>query len=174
MAQTKVLAWERAWYNEKAMQFAVLFGVVTVAPFLASQWVTGTLVNAALFLATVLLGVRAGLFLAIIPSGVALVAGTLPAPLAPMIPFIVAGNMLLVLIFGGLFRKNYWAGIVSGSVVKFIFLSISGYIVVERLAERAFALPFASMMSWPQLVTAVLGGIAAFEVLKILEKRNVK
>lgn len=172
MAQTKVLAWERVWYSERAVQFAVLAGAVIVAPFLASQWITGILVNAALFLTTALLGVRAGLFLSVIPSGVALVAGTLPVPLAPMIPFIIGGNMLLVSVFGVFFRKNYWAGVISGSVVKFIFLLVSGYIVVERLAEKAFALPFASMMSWPQLATAFLGGVVAYGGLRILHKHK--
>ena len=103
-------------------QFGVLVAVATLAPLIGSQAIVGPIVNATLFISVVLLGVRAGILVGLIPSSIALYIGLLPSVLAPMIPFIIIGNTILVLVFGYLKNRNYWLGVVSSGFLKFIFL----------------------------------------------------
>lgn len=152
----------------KVITFVLLLGCATVAPYFGNQFVTGTVVNATLFIATAMLGCSCGLMIAIIPSAVALAVGLLPPVLAPMLPFIILGNALLVIVFGGLMKKgNYWLRMTAAGVLKFALIYASGLLVIRLIVDGTVAAGAASMMSWPQLVTAVGGGILAFGILKI-------
>lgn len=142
-------------------QFIILIGIATAAPLFHSQPITGSIVNATLFIAVVLLGVESAILVGLIPSLIALSTGLLPIVLAPMIPFIMAGNAILILAFNYLRNKNYWLAIVSASFIKFLFLfSVS----------REISSTIAVMMSWPQLLTALTGGLIAYLFLKSIKK----
>jgi hypothetical protein len=160
------------WNRESTIastQLVSLLGVAVIAPMFAHQLITGSLVNATLFIATGLLGVRAGVLVGMFPSIVALSLGTLPAPLAPMLPFIVLSNALLVSVFA-LFSKRYWRAMVLASGVKYAFLFLASSVIVGLLPQQEWMRLVAVMMSWPQLVTALVGGCLAFVVLKTLRK----
>ena len=75
--------------------FLILLVVATLAPYTRNQYISGTIVNCTLLIATATLGIRAGLLICIIPSTIALATGLLPPVLAPMIPFIILGNAAL-------------------------------------------------------------------------------
>ncbi len=142
-------------------QFIVLIGIATTAPLLHSQPITGSIVNATLFIAVVLLGVRSAILICLIPSLIALSTGLLPTVLAPMIPFIITGNAVLILVFSYLRNKNYWLAMISASLLKFLLLfSFS----------RGISSVIALMMSWPQLLTALSGGLIAYLFLKAVKK----
>lgn len=145
---------------------AALTAAVLIAPLLHSQLVTGTVVNAALFSAVMLVGFRAAAVVAVVPSLIALSVGTLPLAFAAMVPFIMAGNLALAGVFSMLKKANYWVAAVAASAAKFIFLALSANIILSVLTQGKMSLALASMMGWPQLVTALLGSVAAYAVFE--------
>jgi len=147
-------------------QLIALVGVATAAPLLRQQMVTGPIVNATLFVAVTLLGTQNAVLVGLIPSLIALSVGLLPPILAPMVPFIMMGNTLLIIIFDGLQVRNYWVGVVAASVLKFLFLFSTSSVVINLLLKKEAAVKVAAMMSWPQLFTALAGGLIAYLVLR--------
>ncbi len=142
--------------------FSALLAVSIIAPLFHFQPITGPVVNACLFIAAALLGIQAGIMLGLLPSLIALSIATLPAPLAPMVPFIMVSNAILVVSFAYLKEKNFFLGIISASILKYLFLFSTSYIVIHLIAQKPIAQKAAQMMSWPQLATALLGGLIAY------------
>jgi len=153
----------------KVIAFPLLLGCAIAAPLFGNQFVTGTVVNAALFIATAMFGVSYGLMIAIIPSTFALAVGLLPPVLAPMIPFIILGNALLVVVFGAWMKEGrYWPRMALASVLKFALVYATSALVIKLIVSETVAASVAAMMSWPQLVTAVCGGVLAFGIFKLM------
>ena len=146
--------------------FIALTGIATIAPLFHQQMITGPIVNATLFVATIILGAQMGIFAGLIPSVIALSVGTLPPALAPMIPYIMISNVILILTFNFLKGKNYWLAITLASFLKFLFLFSTSSLVISLLMKKELAGSVALMMSWPQLVTALMGGILAWIFFK--------
>ncbi len=146
----------------------ILTIIVALVPLIQHQLITGTLVNAILFIATVLLGIQAGIIISFLPSLIALGVGFLPYVLLPMIPYIIIGNIVLVITFN-YFRKKYWLGVFIASIFKFLFLLSISSIIMNFLLKQKIDYRALVMMSWPQLVTALLGGIIAFFIIKKYE-----
>jgi len=154
----------------RVIEFVLLLGIATAAPLFHNQFITGPIVNATLLIAVALLGMRDAILIGLIPSSIALAVGLLSPVLAPMIPFIIVGNAILVITFGYLRQRNYWLGLVSGSILKFAFLFGTSSIVISLLLNQNLASSVAVMMSWPQLVTALAGGVIAYGVLRGLKR----
>ncbi|MFA5076092.1 MAG: iron hydrogenase [Patescibacteria group bacterium] len=153
-----------------ATKFIALLGVATFLPmFIHSQWLTGPIVNAILFLAVAIVGVREALLIALVPSSVALAYGLLPTPLAPMVPFIMMSNALLIWIFDILRSRNYWLAVVVASVAKFVWLYAIVHLLMKSLLSAKLLESVAVLMSWPQLFSALLGGAIAWVVLRWLK-----
>ena len=152
------------------IQFVVLVGIATAAPLIGQQAITGPIVNASLFLSTIFLGVRAGILVGLLPSLIALSVGLLPPVLAPMIPFIMIGNVILVLCFDFLKKRNYWLRVVIASGLKFFFLFATSSIVVNLVLKTEIAKRVAGIMSWPQFLTALAGGLIAYLGIKSFKK----
>lgn len=169
MSQVKILTIKKEVFLILA-QFAILLGIATIAPFLKQQAITGSIVNATLFISTVILGSQGAILVGLIPSVISLSVGLLPAAFFPMVPFIMVGNSILILTFSYLRAKNYWLGIFISSVFKFIFLFSTSSLVINLLLKKEVASQVAIMMSWPQLFTAFSGGLIAYIVLKTLKK----
>lgn len=173
MNNAKVLAINRG-QAVALTEFAVLVAVAAIVPLFHQQMITGPIVNATLFLATALLGSSAGILVGLIPSVIALSVGLLPPVLAPMIPFIMIGNTILVLTFNVFKDKNYWLGIFISSILKFVFLYGTSSVVINLLLKKEIAYQVSIMMSWPQLLTAVIGGALAYLFLKFYKKTFLK
>jgi hypothetical protein len=157
--------------KEAILTLSVLIGIAVAAPLLIKQQlITGTIVNATLIIGAVWLGARDGLLIGLIPSSAALATGLLSPALAPMVPFIIVGNAILILTFSYLKNLNYWAAVVASSMLKFAFLYGTSTIVIGLLIDKQVSPIVANMMSWPQLVTALAGGIVAFGTIKVLRK----
>ena len=156
----------------KLIQFSALLGIASIAPVLLShqQIISSPIVNATLIISVVLLGTESAILVGLVPSIVALSAGLLPAVLAPMIPFIMLSNVILVGVFGYLYKKNYWTGLISAALIKFIFLFATSSIVVNLILKTELAKQVSLIMNWPQLLTALAGGVLAFGFLKIIKK----
>jgi len=168
MTETKTLILRKV----NLFSFALLLSLAVFAPLLKFQLVSGSLVNAVLFISTVILGLEGALLICLIPSLIALGIGLLPAALAPMVPFIVTSNAILVLTFNFLRKRNYWLGIISASFVKFLFLFGASSLMMELFSKKEIAVKAASMMSWPQLFTALSGGIIAYFILRAAKKSD--
>lgn len=158
-------------------QFLALAGVATILPFFIHlQWLTGPIVNAILILTLFLVGIRSALVLCMIPSLMALSGGLLPAIMAPVVPFIMIGNAILVLAIDWFYTniksnsKGFTIGVVVGAALKFIFLFFSVSIISDLLLKQELAIKVAQMMSWPQFATAISGGMLAWVALKWLKR----
>lgn len=170
--QGKSMMHNRAFTVNKtgAVTFLALLTVAVLAPYTGNQFTTGTIVNCTLLVTVAALGIRAGLLICIVPGAIALAVGLLPPVLAPVLPFIILGNVAFVLVFNYLGNIDYWLGAVSGAVLKFALLSGAVSIVAGFAIDRNMAAGVAYMMGWPQLVTALAGSLAAFGVLYLSRK----
>ena len=173
MEKTKVLVNQLT--NKKtiiALAKAIsLIAIAVIVPLFHCQPITGPIVNAVLFISVALLGLPTALFICLIPSVIALSFGLLPPVLAPIIPFIMISNALLIIVFNWLRDKNYWLGVVVSSGLKAIFLFSTSSIVINLLLNKAVASKVAIMMSWPQLITALVGGVLAYLFLRIFNRQ---
>ncbi len=154
------------------IQFIVLLLIVCLAPMVNNQIITGTIVNASLLIAVVLLGMRGAILLSVLPSLVSLSFGLLPMVMAPMVPFIIIGNISLVYIFNLLRKKNFFLGLIPAALVKFSFLFLVSNFLISFFIKQSVADKIAVMMSYPQLITALMGGIVSFIIIKKINLDN--
>lgn len=139
--------------------------------------IVGPIVNAVLIVATYTAGFWSGTSIAVIAPLVS--AFTNKAAIAPLIitfsPFIILGNFIIVLAFHLLRRKNMIAGVAAGAVCKFAFLyaSIAIFTSVVKMKPQV-AVTLTNLFSWPQLMTAVIGGILALIVITLAGKQLEK
>ncbi len=154
------------------VKFLLLLTLAAGAPLIGlhSQWLTGPIVNLALILSVYLIGIRGALLIGILPSTIALGTGLLPAVLAPMIPFIILSNTLLILVIDKLKDTNYWLSLFFASGMKYLFLFVTSGLVINLLLKQELAAKVSAMMSYPQFFTALIGGTLAWGVLRILRK----
>jgi hypothetical protein len=143
--------------------------VAIVAPMLLAhtpnnQWITGTIVNMTLFLASWRLGVANAVLVGALPSTIALMRGLLFAPMAPFIPFIIVSNAILVIVFS-LTKKNLFWGILTASFAKSAFLLSITLLLAFKLPS-----PLAYMLQFPQLVTALAGGLLAVGLISSIRR----
>ncbi|MCG2689881.1 hypothetical protein L6252_01195 [Candidatus Parcubacteria bacterium] len=167
--QTKIIALNKSQIISLT-KFGALLAISVVAPLFHFQIITGPIVNAMLFLAVLFLPIEGALMLCLLPSLIALSVGALPVALAPMVPFIMTSNAILVMAFTSLKKKNFMAAVIFASFLKFIFLLLTSYLVLELITQKQIAQKVAQMMSYPQLITALTGGLLAFIILKCLKK----
>lgn len=173
MNNSKVLV---ATQDKALNKFGFIFclGIVLLAPLLLTQSITGPAVNMALFLSAYIYGLKKeSLTIALIPSIVALSIGQLPIVLLPMVPFIVAGNIFLMYFFSISFHKtnNYLLSVFTASVIKFFVLYLASQILIILFANTLFT-KFSIMMSWPQLASAIIGGLASYSIVRFLNRPN--
>jgi len=132
------------------------------------QMITGPAVNAMLLISGAYVGALGAVIIGLLTPFIAFIRGILAAPLAPMIPFIMLGNALLVITY--VLCRNKLAkglagagiGLVAGAVIKFVVLSSAVRFIVSVPP------PVAQAMQLPQLYNAILGGIVAVAVEKVL------
>jgi len=148
------------------VQFILFVAIVAVAPLVKQQFIVGPIVNAVLFISAATLGTASAIMIGLIPSVISISVGLLPAVLAPVIPFIMISNAVLVSVFAILKKRNFFLGVIVASIVKYLFLYATSSVVIGLLLKKAVASQVAQMMSWPQLVTALVGGLIAFLFLK--------
>lgn len=174
-ALTQTKAMERI--NIKSLTWCV--SLILIASFLPrvihTQLVTGPIINATLFLSVFTMNSDSAILVGLLPSIAALSSGLLPVVLAPVVPFIMISNAILILIFSYLKKYGFARAAVTASVVKYIFLYTTSYFVTQMIAQKSIALKAATlMMTWPQLATALAGAVIAYFIVKTfkLETKN--
>jgi len=136
-----------------------------------SSFVVGPLVNACLLISTALAGVWSGIIISVVSPFASLINNHAPvaAALLPFAPFVAIGNSIYVLSYYLLRKKSAVAGIGVGSVLKFAFLYSAIGIFLQIFDFPKFAKVLTTLFGWPQLITALLGGILALAVIKALK-----
>lgn len=138
-----------------------------------NNFIVGPVVNAVLLVATAAAGVWSGISISVIAPLVS--AFTNKAPIAPLVigfsPFIIIGNIIIVLSFYLLRKKNAILGVAAGSALKFGFLyaAISVFTSLVDMKPQVAA-TLTGLFSWPQLFTALAGGAIALVILKLAGK----
>ena len=165
--KTGSLTFDTLWPRLGA--FGLLLVLALLVPALGwPQPVTGPLVNALLLIAVETLGLWPAIALGLVTPLAGLLHGVLPLPLTVMIPFIMLGNATLVGVYSALRGRNRWLALGVAALAKFGVL----YVAVTFVAPLKIAMPAAivAMMSWPQFVTAIAGGMLAFAAMRVLSE----
>ena len=155
---------------------AIPAGAAIVGPFSATQLVTGSLVNCVLFVFTATTGIWSGAAIGILSSVLASLVGVGPA-IPAVTPVIACGNAVLAIVFGLLHGRAWsfprWAvSAAAAAIVKCAFLWVCVPLVLGLLSgvPEKQAAAVSVMFSWPQGVTALIGGALAMLVLPRLRK----
>lgn len=155
---------------ETAVMLALLIALQYLTKPLG-QLVTGSCVNAVLALSALLLGLHGSLIIAIFSPWLAFLLGIAPQPF--VVPAIMLGNMLYVVLLHGLYGKAVLRRILAwvvAAVCKFgiLYLTVTEFLAALLPAPKAPQIM--AMFSWPQLVTALIGGAVALLVFPPVKK----
>ena len=139
------------------------------------QMVTGPVVNMFLLMAVSLVNVFSGIVVGIITPIMGFQIGILKASMAPMIPWVIAGNATYCILFAVILylfksRNNVLTKTISAipaAFAKFSILSL-GVRVIATLPDA-----MAKMMQGTQLVTALIGGVLAAILSELLKKTKI-
>jgi len=166
------------WITRTAVFIALLVVLQAATAPLGNTIVTGSIVNMMLVVSVMTCGLATGLSVAAVSPIMAKFIGI--GPFWSLIPFIIAGNTTLVLVWHFIgnrkMGRKHASGItalVCAAIAKFLVL----YIGIVRIAIPVFlglpeqqAAVISYMFSMPQLVTALIGGIMAIALLPTLKK----
>ncbi len=153
-------------YMELAFYSVVCFALPIILKH--PQLVVGTVVNAILILSAYYLKSYELLPSILFPSiGVvagAALFGSLTAKIIVMVPFIWAGNAILVLFFKVykvVKKQNFAIVLLKGALAKSLFLGAAALgLIIAGFLPKVFLLPFSVL----QLETALLGGALAYVI----------
>lgn len=164
------------WITRTAI-FIALIIVVQVVTKPAGQFVTGSLVNLILLVSVFTAGLASGITVAALSPVFAFFVGIGPA-FVHLVPVVALGNIVLVwlayLLAGSEASTLRTAiGIAVGAVAKFLVLWVG---IVQLLLPNIPGIKekqiqaMTAAFSWPQLVTALIGGAVCLCVLPVLKK----
>lgn len=162
----KTLAITLKKVNTQKLQLAfLLLSTLIVMPMLLhSQWYTGTIVNAILVLTLLRVGLKESILFCFVPSIVVFATGALSAPLLPIIPFIMASNLILVLIISQTQKRKFQKinSLFLASFLKFAFLYGSWTFLMSSFLNENLLIKTATIFGGMQFITAFLGTLIAF------------
>ena len=171
------------WITETAVMLALLMSLQAITKPLG-QLVTGSCVNAVLAVAALVGGMGCGVTVALISPVMAYLLGIAPQILT--VPAIMAGNAVFAVVLrrfaggkaGNPVRKA--TALLTAAVAKFAVLHvlvvnlICGVLSEMLLASGSLKPPMLTALpvtfSWPQLVTALIGGGVALVVVPLVRK----
>jgi len=171
------------WITETALMLALLVAMQALTKPLG-QLVTGSCVNAILAVAALVGGPASGITVALISPVLAFLLGIAPQILT--VPAIMAGNTVYVVLLSLLADKSgkdlgkQAAAWLLAAVGKFAALYLivvkllCGVMAPGLLASGTMKEPMLktlpAMFSWPQLITALIGGAVALLMVPVLRK----
>lgn len=135
-----------------------------------STYIIGSLINLTLIVAACVVGLWSGVSVAVIAPIIALLQNHKQLP---MIPWIIAGNLVLVLLFALFAKKDRktleiewvrWMAVgVVAAIVKYLVITLGQALVQTSAAGAAFsvALSAALISQLVQVVTALIGAVLA-------------
>ena len=138
-------------------------------PVIFSTFIIGALVNACLLIALQSVGLGPALLIACVTPVVAYFQQLLPIPLF-ILP-VAAGNSLYIWLFQRLLRIGPVMPAIGGAALgktAFFYLAFFWLLTLIQLPP-AMTAAVMFVMSWPQLVTGVLGGLLAHLIWRRLK-----
>ncbi len=176
MNQSTIKITRTAMFLALAFVFQLFGRLVSLGDY--NTFIVGSMVNACLIISTLTVGLWSGVAIAVLTPLTALftVHSAVSAFLLPFAPFVALGNLTLVLSIYMFRNKNKVVGLVTGAIVKFGVLigsvNLCLYVIGGAFnMKQPIAQKLATFMfSWPQLVTAILGGIISFAVIRAINK----
>ena len=171
------------WITETAVMLAALVALQYITKPLG-QLVTGSCVNLVLAVTVLLVGAAGGVTVALISPVMAYLLGIAPQILT--VPAIMVGNTVFVLMLHALVSRSEGkisvqvTGWIMAAVAKFAALYlivaklICGVLAEDLLASGALKEPMLKALpatfSWPQLLTALIGGGLALLIVPTVRK----
>ena len=171
------------WITETAVMLALLVSLQALTKPLG-QLVTGSCVNTILAISVLLGGIGCGITVAIVSPVLAFLLGIAPQILT--VPAIMVGNTLFVIALYFICGKNSkqvlrqiigWlvaAGVKFAALYTIVVGLICGAMAPSLLATGTLKEPMLKVLpatfSWPQLVTALIGGAVALLIVPVLRK----
>ena len=171
------------WITETAVMLALLVCLQALTKPIG-QLVTGSCVNAILAVSALVGGLSSGLVVALCSPVLAFLLGIAPQILT--VPAIMAGNSVFVILLSVLadktgknMIKQMIAWIVAAAakfaaLYAIVVLLICGVLSENLLAAGVLKVPMLNALpatfSWPQLITALIGGAVALSITPILKK----
>ena len=176
------------WITETAVMLALLVALQAITKPLG-QLVTGSFVNAVLAVTVLLVGMSSGLTVALISPLCAFLLGIAPNFIT-VLP-IMLGNccfVVLLRLIAGSRHRPLWRqplALVSAAGAKFVVLYLlvvevicgvaSGALLGKKLGSVVVLAPpmlnmLPTMFTWPQLITALIGGGVALLITPLLRK----
>ena len=161
------------WLVRTALMIAILITLQAVTKA-GGQFVTGSCVNAVLAIAVLTSGLASGLIVALLSPFMAFLLGIGPQ-LIYIVPAIAVGNAIFVILLHLLYRVKIIGRVIAplvAALAKFTAL----YLLVSVLLCNVLPLKpqqiatFQAMFSWPQLVTALIGGAVAMVIVPVIRK----
>lgn len=170
--QNKKIKWITRTGVLLALLITLQWGTAGTQAF-AGQYITGSCVNAVLAVAVLFSGVWSGVTIALLSPFFAKALGIGPQ-LIQIVPAIAAGNLVYVLLLYLADKKLRAFSIVPAALGKFLtlYLLVVKCIVpllAEKLKPQQIA-TFSMMFSYPQLITALIGGLMACAIVPLLKK----
>lgn len=166
------------WITRTAVFVALLVVMQVITASFGNTIVTGSVVNLLLVTSVMTCGISSGLCVAVISPVVAKLIGI--GPLWELIPFIIAGNIVIILLWhflGNRKTKNkYTAWLIAWPVAaagKFLTLYVGIVLIAVPLLlglPEPQASAVSALFSIPQLITALIGGGLAILVIPPLKK----
>ena len=181
------------WITETAVMLALLICLQWIGSFIPDQMtkqlITGTMVNCVLAVTVLIVGLSSGITVALVSPVCAFVFGIAPNFIT-VFP-IMAGNCCFVALLHfiiGKTRKMGWqqpVALISAAVAKFGILYLlvvkvicgmaSGALLGKKIGQIVVLAPpmlkmLPTMFAWPQLVTALAGGVLALAIIPVLRK----
>lgn len=151
---------------------AILLAVVVVVQIAGrnlpnSSFIVGPLINMCLLIAAMTAGLGAGVMIAVLSPFASLLNNHAPiaSALLPFAPVIAVANVIFVLVFYYLYNKNKYVGWLAAAVLKFGFLFVSIRVFLDIFNFPKFTDILIKLFSWPQLITALIGGFLALPVI---------
>ena len=167
------------WITETAVMLALLVALQALTKGFG-QFVTGSCVNAVLAVTVLTAGLGSGIVVAVLSPVLAYLLGIAPQIL--VLPAIMVGNtvfvVLLRLIAGTDSRKvgQQIAAWLIAALGKFavLYLIVCGVMAPSLLAAGTLKEPMLKALpatfSWPQLITALIGGGIALLIVPVIRK----
>ena len=171
------------WITETAIMLALLVTLQALTKGFG-QLVTGSCVNAVLAVSVLVGGLASGVTVALISPVLAFLLGIAPQILT--VPAIMCGNGVYVVLLHLLADRNgknavkqiaAWLIAAAAKFVTLYFLVaklICGVLAESLLAAGTLKPPMLQALpatfSWPQLITALIGGAVALAIVPVLRK----
>ena len=164
------------WITETAVMTALLI-VLQTATKAGGQYVTGSCVNAVLAVSVLAVGVWSGAVVALLSPFFAFLLGIGPQ-LLPIVPSIAVGNLVFVLLLGflageretPLWRKGAAWALAAGAKFAVLYLLVVKLLCTVLPLKEPQIAAFSVMFSYPQLITALVGGAAGLLLAPALRR----